>query len=95
MDEELVAAKIELLAALWLRNAAGVMKGRHPRIKWVNIEIVMARSDYSTDLLSKFLSTGEATGCAMNNLLIKYLTNEITGKLLSEVQTGDMDKTTI
>ncbi|MDV6244774.1 hypothetical protein [Rhodococcus opacus] len=90
VDHAVLAATIKLEAELWLRRAADAMQGRHPRITWGNIKIVLDRPDYSGRLLSEFLSTGEATGSAINNKLVEYLTGEVVAKLVAQVQAGEM-----
>ncbi|CAG7618492.1 hypothetical protein SIM91_18740 [Rhodococcus opacus] len=88
VDHAVLTEMLKLKAELWLRRAADAMQGRHPRITWSNIEIVLNRPDYSGRLLSEFLSTGGTTGSAINNKLIEYLMEDVFAELVPEVRSG-------
>jgi hypothetical protein len=41
VDRAVLTAHVEIEVKLWLRRAADTMSGRHPRMTWQNIEIVL------------------------------------------------------
>jgi YVTN family beta-propeller protein len=90
IDEPTLIAAIKIYTEMWLHRASDAMQGSHPAITWDNIKTVLERPDYNGALLSAFLSTGEATGCVINNELIAYLTGDLLEELVPKVRDGDL-----
>ncbi len=101
--DELIASALQIagcsqddvdVAAMRTRVHVGteaVLKGlaaKLHQLNWPDLQIVLSRPDFSSALLSDFLSTCEAGGVAANDKLAQLMSEGISTMLANEVQKG-------